>query len=765
MKRRYPRIIIVALTTCIVAGAVDYLSGLETAVGLDALFKLRGSRPPPVEVVVVAMDEISESRLGVGQDLTRWRGFHAGLVKTLRGQGAALIIFDLQFIVSHPEHDPAFAAAMREAGNVLLIDCVQKLRRGVEDFYGREECSERNREPFVSKDGGAGQPLSEQLIAMRKIPPTPVLARSALDHTPFYLTNDADSPIVREGWTFIDALAEAPALPVLAWLYYLQRSGSLQGIIAPDTVLSVWLTGQRRQCRSAQNREAAGNKASFVSSSSQASPSGEGTESSFINSAAYKTPARSALAIRIDNVICLEDSRYLDFYGPPQTLRMESYSDVYDGKVTALQGKVVFVGKANRRFSPGKTDFFQTPYTDTRSGKMAGVEIMATQFANLLEGRFVTSPLPPAPVLLLFGLLTGLLLVRFAGVAGILVSLSFGGVYAGFALWCFNRYSLWLPVAAPLLIQLPLSWLMALLWSRRDLLQERKRILNFVRRVFPQWIPFVSSSPGQWYPEQGARYLTSERDVNGLCLATDIEGYTSIAARNTPHQMWSLLNAYYQVLGHPVISHHGVIADVTGDAMMAVWIDTPGAGRRLAACSAALEIALAVDRFNEASRLGSLSTRIGLHEGDMTLGRLDVGGSSHYRAIGDTVNIASRIQGVNKYLGTRILASANVALSLTGVVYRPVGVFRVKGRVEPLALIEIIGREADAMMSDYLYQAFADGLRAFQSGQWQDAIACFQTLLDRYENDGPSRFYLDLALAYQAKPVPDWDGVVTLEGK
>ena len=60
--------------------------------------------------------------------------------------------------------------------------------------------------------------------------------------------------------------------------------------------------------------------------------------------------------------------------------------------------------------------------------------------------------------------------------------------------------------------------------------------------------------------------------------------------------------------------------------MMAVWIDTPGASRRLSACLAALEIALAVDRFNEASRLGSLSTRIGLHEGDMTLGRHRCGG-------------------------------------------------------------------------------------------------------------------------------------------
>ena len=95
------------------------------------------------------------------------------------------------------------------------------------------------------------------------------------------------------------------------------------------------------------------------------------------------------------------------------------------------------------------------------------------------------------------------------------------------ALWCFRRYGLWLSMAVPLLIQLPMSWLVALLWLRSDLLNERKRILTFIRRVFPQWIPFVSSSPGQWYPDKGAKHLTSERNVGGLCLATDIEGYTS----------------------------------------------------------------------------------------------------------------------------------------------------------------------------------------------------------------------------------------------
>ena len=233
--------------------------------------------------------------------------------------------------------------------------------------------------------------------------------------------------------------------------------------------------------------------------------------------------------------------------------------------------------------------------------------------------------------------------------------------YLGLAAWCFKHNGLWLPIFVPLLVQLPVAWLLSLAWSRRDLLSERKRIITFVRQVFPQWVSFLPSSPGQWYPDKATLALTSEQDVFGLCLATDIEGYTSVAAQHTPHEMWELLNAYYQVLGYPVSSRKGIIADITGDAMMAVWIAQPLAAQRLSACLAALEMELAVTEFNEVSTVdGKLPTRIGLYEGEMTLGRIAAGEGSVYRAIGDTVNTASRIQGVNKYLKTQILASSVV---------------------------------------------------------------------------------------------------------
>ncbi len=736
MRRHFLRSFVIALITLLLGSGVDSLTSIETVLGLDTLFQIRGTRTPPGEIVVVAMDEASESRLGVGQDLTRWRGLHAKVIKELQRQGAALIVFDLQFVAPNPDQDPTLSTTMRAAANVLVTDCVQKFRRGVEDFYGREECSERNKEPIVSKTGEQNGELSERLIAMRRISPTVSIADSVLDHAPFYLANDAEISTIHEAWTFYDVLAESPSLPVVTWFYFLQRTSALPNYPTPNTSYSVWLTERRRACPAID---------------STGSPN---------------SLEKSALEKRIDDVICRGDSRYLDFYGPPHTLRMESYSDVYDGKVSDLQGKVVFIGKANRKFSPGKIDYFQTPYTDSYSGKMSGVEIMATQFANLIEGRFVEAPLPPSVISSIFGFAVSYLLIRFTGLPGMAISLLFGGIYAGLSAWCFSRNGLWLPVAVPLLIQLPAVWLISLGWSRRDLINERKRIMAFVRRVFPQWITVLPTSPGQWHAENASRQLTSNRDVAGLCLATDIEGYTSIASHHTPHQMWELLNDYYQVLGHPVSSHDGLIADVAGDAMMAVWIDLPVETQRLAACLAALEMKLAIERFNKTSNLGPISTRIGLHEGEMTLGRLDAGEASHFRAIGDTVNTASRIQGVNKFLGTHILASKTIASKLTNIYYRPVGTFGLVGREKPVELIEIVGIETEITTEKTaLYQKFAHGLNAFQRGQWREAATIFQKLLDRHQYDGPTRFYLDLALAYKDDPHLVWEGVVTLAEK
>lgn len=712
------------LTGCL----INLLTDMETLLGLDTLFKLRGARQPPKEVVVVAMDETSDKNLNLGWDFPDWRKYHAQLIKELQRQESALIIFDLQFIAEQPAHDPAFAKAIQSAGNVLITGCLQTQNDA------RDECSTSHKDPPIQSDATDQEVLNENLAASRLVHPNALIQSAALGHAPFVLSNDAENPVIREVWTFIDKHSEIPTLPVLAWIHYLNHEKLLPDTLKLAPPISEWLSLQRRKCR-----EGLGN---------------EPTES----------VQKYGLVKRIDDIICGEDSRYLDFYGPPKTIRMESYSDVYEGKVGDLKEKVVFVGKANRYRLPGLKDYFQTSLTSKQSGRMAGVEIMATQFANLLEGRFV-EPYPPLPILSAFGLAAAGLLVQFPGLTGLTLSILAGVIYAFSVQWCFNRSGLWLPVAVPLLVQLPLSGFMSLIWTYFDQKQKIKEITAENKRLIKDFIDEFKTSSVKSRVSVGLQKAQA-KPVFGICLATDVKGYTTIAEANPADLVYANLEEYFELLCAPVSARGGEIANITGDSLMAIWRDLPDDKQRKLACIATLEMEEAVERFSKRSALGAFPTRIGLHQGRFTLGSFLAGNPGTSNPVGDTVNTASRIEGLNKKLGTKILASSAIAENSSGIFFRPIGEFQLAGRAEIISLVEIVGVESDiAPDKTVLYKRFANGLKLFQQGQWENALLAFKGLLETQIHDGPTRYYYDQACAFKENPPQSWGGFITLDSK
>ncbi|WP_347987835.1 adenylate/guanylate cyclase domain-containing protein [Methylomonas sp. AM2-LC] len=698
----FQRTILISLITGILGIGIFDFTSLESTLGLDTLFKIRGARPSPTEVVIVAMDDVeSENALNVNDHYVNWRSFHGKLIQELQRQQVALIVFDLHFIVSAPTTDPALATAIQEAGNVLLGDCVQKLWLGGKDDFDGRKCSDNSefRKPFAQMLGETGQHVSDQLFAMRIIPPTSMLADSALAHAPYYVDNDAGNPVIRNVWNIYDNLAEAPSLPVLTWLYYLNHNAALSALIPSDKPYATWLSERIRNC------------------------------GYYLDNVINIATDKNKLESHIDRVLCQHNNMYLDFYGPARTLRMESYLDVYNSNVNNLQGKVVFVGKA-KRFAAANNDdldYFQTPYSDTTNGNMSGVEIMATQFANLYTDRFIR-PLPGMwhyVLLVGYGFLLTALFTQLGWFRGVIISLSLIGIYVGVAIWCFSRYGWWLPIIVP--------FLQLVFISAWDLLA---------------WLPFS----------------TAKKTVRSVCLITDIERYTDIAEQLSTERMHDLRATFFNTLGESVIAHSGKINDITGDAMMAVWFDMPIQKLRLSACLAALEILRAVERFNATSNV-CLPVRIGLFEGDIKLGPIYAGGHRFFGAVGNTPNITSRIESVNKVLGTRILATKAIVSNTDTIYYRTVGKFCVVGREQPLDLVEIITMQQEVSdIQSAICQQFSKGLIAFQAGNWQDAVFCFQNLLDKFGEDGPSRFYLKLALSYLKHPPLEW-GYVKLDEK
>ena len=138
-----------------------------------------------------------------------------------------------------------------------------------------------------------------------------------------------------------------------------------------------------------------------------------------------------------------------------------------------------------------------------------------------------------------------------------------------------------------------------------------------------------------------------------------------------------------------------------------------------------------------------------------------------YRPVGDIVNAASRIEGLNKYLGTDILISDAVLQGIDGLLTRKVGSFVFLGKSAPLIIHELLGtRDGATPEQERLCNDFAEALDAFSQGAWEDAMAAFSAIDQTYDGDGPSRFFAPLCEKYRHhRSAEPWSGVVTLDRK
>lgn len=149
------------------------------------------------------------------------------------------------------------------------------------------------------------------------------------------------------------------------------------------------------------------------------------------------------------------------------------------------------------------------------------------------------------------------------------------------------------------------------------------------------------------------------------------------------------------------------------------------------------------------------------------LGNIGAAGHYEYRPVGDIVNTASRIEGLNKHLRTSVLASEEVALRLDGFLTREVGKFLMAGKSKPVVVHEIVCRMADSVEPQLIAcRRFGEALEAFRGRRWEEAEKIFLEVSDSFGADGPSRFHVDLCALYRKHP-PDesWDGAVRMDSK
>jgi adenylate cyclase len=717
--------------------SIPPLAELETSIGLQWLFTLRGPRAPPLEVAVISIDRSSSRRFDLPNEPRKWpRRYYAELVNRLSQLGVQVICFDIIFEESRvPFEDRMLAEAIRRAGNVILFQYLERDR-------------------LLSDRAAADLGIQVDMERLRK--PIPVLAGAAASLAPFPLPKVPAR--VNRVWTFKKESAAMPTLPAVVLQQY---------------ALTHW-EEWRRLLASALPAEIASPviRLEFPTDSTKLA---QETRRIFLTHPELPLALKPRLAqIQPSSQPVLKallslysggSSRYLDFYGPPHSVTTVPFHKIFDappGGLTDLSGKVVFVG-FSEQLQPEQKDGFYTVFSQKDGLDVSGVEIAATAFGNLLESRTI-SPLSLLYQLIFIAIWGVALATLFMGLPGQMAVpaaglLAFGWMSVSLVL--FASRSLWMPLVTPLLFQLPVALIGALLWRFLSTRRERRKIHEAFEfylpcRVVDDLVKNLNGIPGQG------------ELVYGVCLATDAEKFTNLSENMAPDRLRALLNCYFQSLFEPVRRHGGTVSDVVGDAMMAIWAGASSTvSMRGRAGRAALEILGAVDEFNRRERETPLPTRIGIHGGQILLGNVGAGDHYEYRPVGDIVNTASRIEGLNKQLGTRLLVSAEVVQGLEEIVTREVGRFRLVGKQKSLTVYELMGlREHVTEATDCLLSEFARGLDRFRRGQWNEAAGIFRNTLVQFPTDGPSRYYLGLCEHYLDHPLPEtWNGVVALTAK
>lgn len=246
--------------------------------------------------------------------------------------------------------------------------------------------------------------------------------------------------------------------------------------------------------------------------------------------------------------------------------------------------------------------------------------------------------------------------------------------------------------------------------------------------------------------------------------------FSSLSEGLAPEELIRLLNLYFSRLTAIILQYQGTLDKFIGDAIMAFWgAPLPLPRHAALACQAALAIRQDLETAAaDWQRLGfpPLKVRIGLHTGPVIVGNVGSRERFDYTVIGDTVNLASRLEGVNKLYGTQILLSEATCHQVRDeFLVRELDLVRVKGRKQPVAIFELLGRLEERPHYPWL-DAFAAALAAYRAADWHRAAGLFQEVLREKPADPPSCCFLQRLQHLSRQPPPAaWDGVYNLNSK
>ncbi len=398
----------------------------------------------------------------------------------------------------------------------------------------------------------------------------------------------------------------------------------------------------------------------------------------------------------------------------------------------------------------------------TRRSAIPGVYIHATAVKNLISRDAVIelSRLTVTMIAIAFAALAAIAARMLAPIGAALAYLAMVAIYTGGSAAAFTQ-SLALPLSEPVLAGF--AAIAAMVGYRFMIANQEERFLrkSFALYLAPQVIEAMVAS--EKMPVLGGEMR------NVTVFFSDVAGFSTIAEKLTPNALVALMNEYLSAMTDIIESYGGYVDKYIGDSIVAVFgapVDDSdhacNAVRAALQCRDRLED---LNRSNVAFQGYKLAHRIGLNSGDALVGNIGSGRRFNYTVMSDAVNVASRLEGANKYFGTSIMASQmTVALTAATFAWRELDAIRVKGRSDPVKIYEPLaesGRQTPQQSATAA--AYAEGLACWRAREFSGAMKCFDRVA---EVDPPSALFRKRAKTFADNPPPqEWVAVNTLEGK
>lgn len=469
--------------------------------------------------------------------------------------------------------------------------------------------------------------------------------------------------------------------------------------------------------------------------------------------------------IKIGDIVIPTDEfgrMLINYRGEEKTFPHIPVTDVLSGTVSddVLKDKIVLVGAT----AVGIYDVRVTPFGTL----FPGLEIHANIVDSVLAKDFMQQPgwakLFDILAIIIAGCLLGILLPRLGVISGVLGTMILAFGHTVLCQLLFSKGGWILNLVYPLSIILILYIVITVYRYFAEAKQKRFIKDAFSTYLAPEVVKQLIETPDRFKLGGEKREITA--------FFSDVQGFTSISEKLTPEELVELLNEFLTEMTDIILSHEGTVDKFEGDAIIAFFgapNDVPNHAE--IACMSCIEMQkrlVALRSKWKKQGKPELNMRIGLCTGSAVVGNMGSKNRMDYTMMGDTVNTAARLEGINKIYGIYTLISESTYRAAGDwVVAREIDSVKVVGKGEPVRVYQPLGYPED--INDLLTKTvayYAEGLRAYRDRNWNSAIMSFLSALKITPDDGPSQAMLARCEFFKKTPPPeDWDGTYTMTSK